>query len=337
MISWYFILIIIGVLVAFLFLLYYLFSKKLEKFSQDQEQNKEIQRLDQRLDQISQSITQNLLQGLGQVSDFSQKQIQSFSQDVSRVGEYLKQVLDKQERMLSFQEIFKSPKLRGGWGEISLETLLKEYIGKDLYIKQYRFKTGEIVDFVIKLPNDLILSIDAKFPIENFQKMIEAKDEKEKIYFKKLFIEDVKKHIEAISQKYILPNEGTVDVALMFIPAETIYYEIINNIKEIDLSDYAFKRRIIATSPNTLRLHLAAINHWFRDVQVSKQTKEILKKLGQIIIDAQKLETSFKKLGKHLSDSRSSFEDSEKRLSFIIERSKKLIDLGQKNETPKLE
>lgn len=334
----YFFILIAGlILLGFLFFFYYLFSKKLEKFSQDQQQNKEIERLDQRLDQMSQSIIQNLIQGLGQVSDTSQKQIEGFSQNISKVGEYLKQVLNKQEKMLSFQEIFKSPKLRGGWGEVSLETLLKEYVGNDLYIKQYRFKTGEIVDFVIKLPNDLILSIDAKFPIENFQKMVEAKNEKEKISFRKLFIEDVKKHIEVISQKYILPSEGTVDIALMFIPAETIYYEIINNIKEIDLSDYAFKKRIIATSPNTLRLHLAAISHWFRDVQVSKKTKEILKKLGQIIVDAQKLEISFKKLGKHLSDARSSFEDSERRLIFLTERSKKLIDLNQKDKMPKLD
>ncbi len=285
-------------------------------------------------DQVNKALKENR-ETIHNSSQAMYRQIHDFSTGMSKISENLKQVQDSVKEVSSFQNIFKSPKLRGGWGEISLDNLLKEYLGEDVYIKQYYFKSGEAVDFVVKLPNDLLLPIDAKFPVENFQKMIEAENEKSEITYKKMFIEDVKRHIDSIATKYILPAEGTVEVALMFIPAEAIYYEIINTIKEVDLSDYAFKRRVIATSPNTLRLHIAAIRHWFRDLQVSKQTQAILKKLGQIVQDAQKLAISFQKLGKHLNDAKSSFEDSEKRLSFLAERSNKLLEIGDKTEEKK--
>jgi len=331
--------VVISLLIAVIILIIYLLLK--DKFRKEEGNivNARIDNLQNlmlnQLNAITKQVNDLLKENRDTISTSSQavyRQFVDFSSKVFPITENIKQIQETMKNVVSFQEIFRSPKLRGGWGETSLDNLLREYFGEDAYYKQYHFKSGEVVDFAVKLPNDLLLPIDSKFPKENFMKMVETEDEKSKLIYKKMFIDDVKKHIDDISQKYIIPAENTIEAALMFIPAEAIYYEIINSIKEVDLSDYAFKRRVIATSPNTLRLHIASIMHWFKDVQVSKQTKNILKGLSQIMQDAKKLKDSFEKLGKHLNDAKSSFEDSEKRLNLLTERSTKLITNGIKED-----
>lgn len=257
------------------------------------------------------------------------QQISSFTKEATQIKEELKQVQERVKDVSSFQEIFKSPTLRGQWGEASLEHILSQHFPPELYKKQHLFSSGEQVDAILKLPNGRILPIDAKFPSENFEKMIHAVSETEKVFYKKNFLEDVKFKINDISQKYILPSEGTVDFALMYIPAEAIYYEIINNIgKEVDLASFAWSKKIILTSPNTIYLALRTIEHWFRDTQISKQTQEILKKLGKIHQDARKLVDDFRKLGSHLANAKSAFDSSEKRLFILDERVEKLEEIG---------
>jgi DNA recombination protein RmuC len=136
---------------------------------------------------------------------------------------------------------------------------------------------------VLKLPNDLILPIDSKFSWENFQKMTESESESARVAYRKQFASDVKKRIDEIATKYILPSEGTVDMAIMYMPAESIYYEIIQNIREDDVSEYARKRKVYLASPNTLYITLSAVIHWFKDVQLQRQTRDIMKRLETVI------------------------------------------------------
>lgn len=261
------------------------------------------------------------------------EQIHSFTKEATQIREELKRVQETVKDVSTFQEIFKSPKLRGQWGEASLEHILAQYFPQELYQRQYQFLTGEQVDAILKLPNGRVLPIDAKFPFENFEKMIQASSETEKNFFRKNFLEDVKTRIQEIASKYILPSEGTVDFALMYIPAEAVYYEIINNIaKEIDIASFAWSKRVILTSPNTIYLTLRTIEHWFRDTQISKKTQEILKKLSRIYQDAQKLMDNFRKLGNHLRDATSSYNNSEKRLSLLGERVEKLMEIGERKQ-----
>ena len=186
------------------------------------------------------------------------------------------------------------------------------------------------MDAVLKLPNGRVLPIDAKFPSENFDKMINAVLEIEKNFCRKNFLEDVKNRINEIATKYVLPSEGTTDFALIYIPAEAIYYEIINNIsKEVDVAAFAWSKKIILTSPNTIYLTLRTIEHWFRDTQISRQTQEILKKLSKVHQDAEKLMEDFRKLGSHLKNASSAYGDSEKRLSLLDERVEKLVEIGE--------
>jgi DNA recombination protein RmuC len=176
----------------------------------------------------------------------------------------------------------------------------------------------------LKLPNKKLLPIDAKFFSDNFGKMKGAKTEEELNFFQKKLIQDIKVNIQEISSKYILPSEGTVDFALMFIPAEAIFYEIMFNLREEDIANYARSKKVVLVSPNTIYLTLRTIVDWFRDTQISRQTQEILKRLNRIQTDAEKLMEEFRKLGGHLRSATSSYEGAEKRLSLFTDRVEKL-------------
>lgn len=260
-------------------------------------------------------------------------QVQSFTRGMTELRETVHQVQESVKGVSSFQEMFRSPKLRGTWGELSLEAILKEYFPHGGYQVQYGFSGGDIVDAVLKLPNDLLLPIDSKFSWENFQKMTESESESARVAYRKQFAGDVKKRIDEIATKYILPSEGTVDMAIMYMPAESIYYEIIQNIREDDVSEYARKRKVYLASPNTLYITLSAVIHWFKDVQLQRQTRDIMKRLEIVIKDANILATDFRKLGDHLSDAQSAFERSDKKLGHLVDRTQKVINMAQEEPT----
>lgn len=255
------------------------------------------------------------------------QQVHSFTSGLTQLLENVKQVNESVKSVSSFQEIFRSPKLRGIWGEASLEASLEQYFSKDSYKLQYYFKSGEAVDAILNLPNDLLLPIDSKFNWENFEKMVNAENDMKKEQYKKLFFSDVKKKIDEIAAKYILPSEGTTDLALMYVPAETVYYEIINNIKDADIPSYARGKKVFLVSPNTFGLSVSAIRHWVKDIQLNKQTKDIMRRLERIGIDGRKLGEDFKKLGKHLQDAQGSYTTSEKRLDLLVDRVQTVLEI----------
>lgn len=249
------------------------------------------------------------------------EQIRSFTQGITEMREALKQVHESVQDVSSFQELFKSPKLRGEWGEASLEHILSQHYPKELYELQHSFSNGERVDACLKLPDGRLLSIDSKFPSENFMKMVEAVSDGEREAYRKNFIRDVKARIDEISTKYILPHEGTLDVALMYVPAEAIYYELIHQRGEKeDVEGYARAKYVSIVSPNLFYATLRVIEHWFRDVQISRETKEILKRLARITKDGESLAKDFAVLGRHLSNAQSAYESSEKRLGLMVDR-----------------
>ena len=315
---------ILAIILFFAIIIAFFFNKKIEV---DKSQNANIRDLERRLTDLMASQLREIRDG---TSRDMQGQIHSFAKETTEIKEGLKQIQEKVKDVSSFQDIFKSPKLRGQWGEASLEYILNQHFPAELYKKQYLFPSGQQVDAALKLPNGRILPIDAKFPLENFAKMVEADSEEKKVFCRKNFIEDIKFKINDISAKYIQPSEDTVDFALMYIPAEAIYYEIINNIsKETDIAEFAWKKRVVLTSPNTIYLTLRTVEHWFRDTQISKQTYDILKRLSRVRQDAAKLSDDFRKLGGHLQKASSSYDNSQKRLSLLDERVEKLTDIKE--------
>ena len=300
-----------------------------KKTKVDERQSGAIKDLERRLTDLMINQLKEIRGSVDGTSKAMHEQIYSFTKEATQIKEELKQVQDKIKDVSSFQEIFKAPKLRGQWGEASLEHILSQHFPPELYKIQYLFSSGEQVDAALKLPNGNVLPIDAKFPSENFSKMIESAGS-EREFFQKKFVEDVKLKINDIASKYILPAEGTVDFALMYIPAEAIYYEIVNNIgREVDLASYAWSKKIILTSPNTVYLALRTIEHWFKDTQISRQTQEILKKMGKINQDSLKLMDDFRKLGSHLKNAVSAYDNSEKRLNLFSEKVEKMLEIKE--------
>lgn len=289
-------------------------------------QSEAIRDLERRLTDLMMTHFKELRSSQADNSKQVYQQVYAFAKETTQIREGLRQMEELMKNVSSFQDLFKSPKLRGQWGEASLEHILSQHFPAELYKIQHLFSSGEQVDAVLKLPNGKILSIDAKFPSDNFVRMAEA-PEQEKPVFQKKFVEDVKARINEIASKYILPSDGTVDFALMYIPAEAIYSEIINNIgREQDLAQYAWSRKVIITSPNTIYLHLRTIEHWFRDTQMSRQTQEILKRFSRIRQDASKLMDDFRKLGSHLKNASSAYDSSEKRLGMFSEKVDRLLE-----------
>jgi len=200
--------------------------------------------------------------------------------------------------MKNLQDYLRSPKLRGNIGEEVLKDLISQMFPKNSFFLQYTFKSGERVDAAIKTDAG-ILTIDSKFPAENFQRMMAAENESEREDARREFIRDVKKHIADISQKYILPEEGTMDFALMYIPSEPVYYEIVNN---TDLTECARKARVYPVSPNTLYAHLQVILLSFQGRDFEKRTHKLFAVLRGIQKDYVKLGENLSVLSKHVTN-----------------------------------
>jgi len=251
--------------------------------------------------------------------DGNQKAIREVTNKLSVLEESSKRIFEVGKDISSLQDILKAPKLRGGLGEYLLGDILEQILPRNNFVLQYAFKSGEKVDAVIKLKN-MIIPVDSKFPLENFTLILSAKNQEAKMKAKKQFVRDVKKHIDAIAQKYILPQEGTSDFALMYITAENVYYEIILNEKDIDsITNYALSKKIIPVSPNSFYAYLQAILIGLKGLQVEKGAKDILAGLSRLKIEFEKFGGDFSLLGKHLNNSRSAYESSQKKLDKLGE------------------
>jgi DNA recombination protein RmuC len=191
-----------------------------------------------------------------------------------------------------------SPKLRGGLGEEVLKEMIGQTFPKNAFHLQYPFKSGVKVDAVLKTDAGM-LCIDSKFPMENFNLMVKGETEAQRNTGRKQLISDVKKHIEDISKKYILPDEGTMDFALMYIPSEAVYYEIVN-IQE--LSNFARRLRVYPVSPNTLYAHLQVLLLSFEGKDLELKSKEVFRILRAIQKDYGKVEENLGTLQKHLNN-----------------------------------
>jgi DNA recombination protein RmuC len=238
------------------------------------------------------------------------------------VGREVGQMSEIGRSMKELQDFLKSPKLRGNIGEQVLKDLITQIFPKNSFHLQYQFKSGDKVDAAIKTDAG-ILPIDSKFPMENFQKMAKGKTEEEIIIFRKEFSKDIKKHIDAIAKKYILPDEGTMDFALMYVPSETVFYELVNM---DDITDYARSQRIYIVSPSTLYAHLQTILLSFEGKRLEVQSKEVMRLLHALQIDYEKVSESLDILGKHIGNASNQFSNVDKGFDLL---GKKLSSVKQ--------
>lgn len=265
---------------------------------------------------------------LGERLDRAAEVVGRVQKSLGSLDETTKQVLFVGKDIAQLQEILRAPKMRGAFGELFLGDLLAQILTPKNYSLQYAFKSGEIVDAVVKLGR--LVPIDAKFPLENFKRLAQSQDPAEKTQARRKFVMDVKRHIDAISSKYLLPDEGTFDFALMYIPAENVYYETIvkDDYTQEDTSiiNYAFSKRVVPVSPNSFYAYLHTISLGLRGLEIEENARHIIEQLGRLRIDFSKFREDFGLLGKHLSNSRSKYEDAEKRLDRFED---KLLASGQ--------
>jgi len=275
--------------------------------------------VNERLNQMNQSL-QEANKIIGQNLGSATTAFGNVKEQLGKLEETNKQIIAISRDISSLQELLRAPKFRGAMGETLLENLLSQVLPKEHYHTQYRFKNMDAVDAVICLGERLV-PVDAKFSLENFQKMLEAGDEQTKESFRKKFIQDVKNRINEIAAKYILPAENTYDFALMYIPAENVYYEVI--IKE-DIFSYSMQKKVIPVSPNTFYAYLQVICLGLRGLKVEENAKMILKSLGALSIETDKFKEDFNILGNHLVNANTKYMDAQKRLDKVNER---LVDI----------
>jgi len=282
--------------------------------------------VNERLNQMNQTL-QEANKIIGQNLGNATSVFGNVKEQLGRLEETNKQIVDISRDISSLQELLRAPKFRGQMGETLLGNLLSQVLPQDHFALQHRFKSGEAVDAVIKLGERLV-PIDAKFSLENFQKMLETQDEQEKNSFRKRFIQDVKNRVDEVAQKYILPSENTYDFSLMYIPAENVYYEVI--IKE-DLFTYFMSKKVIPVSPNTFYAYLQVICLGLKGLKIEENATIILKGLSTLGIEINKFKDDFETLGGHLSNAKTKYDDSQKKLERFsdrlnnIQENKKLI------------
>ena len=267
----------------------------------------------------------------------STSNLMEVSKSMAEVKESNKKIHDLGKDIASLSSILKSPKLRGNLGEFLLEELLKTYLHPEQFTLQYGFPGGEKVDACVHLSSEKQLCIDSKFPLENFEKYQNTTEENEKDLYYRQFLRDVKKHIDAIANKYIRPELGTFDFALMYIPAESIYYDLVASGRETSIASYAFEKRVIPVSPSTLFTYIQILLLGFKGLQVEKHAETILSNITHLQRYIGQFETEFEKLGKHLGNAQGSYESSSKALSKVnlVSRSMEKFqeDLPNRNHT----
>jgi DNA recombination protein RmuC len=269
-------------------------------------------------DKTSENLQKSLQAGQTNLS----QSLQSSQQVLSRLNTQIGELQGTNTQMLRIgndvrrlEDILSSPKLRGQMGEWSLENLLSQILPKDSYELQYTFKDGKVVDALIKMA-DYSVSVDAKFPLPSFEKIIKAETDGEKTKLRKQFLKDVTAHIDKIASDYIRPAEGTLDFALMYIPAENVYYEtIVKYVGETqDILQYSLEKKVIPVSPNLLYVYLMTVVMGLHGLQIEKQAAEIRQNLKRLNASFADFLSNWDTLGKHLRNAYSQYDDGSKKL-----------------------
>lgn len=292
-----FIVIAISIIAGFLVFAYFL-RRWLTEFSEKQKPSEELlawlKNTSYRLDQQSKTFTGLLQQNTRALNE----RLDNAARVIARVQKNIGEMSEIGRSMKDLQDFLKSPKLRGNIGEQVLKELLSQMLPKQSFHLQYTYKSGVTVDAAIVTASGII-PVDSKFPMENFRRLIASSSVKERQDAQKEFIKDVKKHIRDISSKYILTEEGTIDYALMYIPSEAVYYEVVN-IPE--LFEYSGSKGVLPVSPMTFYAYMKAILMSFEGQKIEARAKQILASIRAIQKDYNKVEDNLSVLGRHINN-----------------------------------
>ena len=265
------------------------------------------------------TLESSLHNGQQNISQTLQQQQQTLSQLHRQIGELQtqsNQVVSLNTDIRRLNDILSSPKLRVQLGEWSLENLLASVLPKDTYTLQHHFKDGKIVDALVQLPQ-FSVPIDAKFPLPGFEAILKCTVDSELPRLQRQFQKDVTTHIDKIAAQYIRPAEGTLDFALMYIPAENVYYETI--IKHDgggeSIADYALTKKVVPVSPNVLYAYLMTVAMGLHGLQIEKQAAQIRENLKRLESSFNSFAADFKTLGTHIRNTAGKYDEADKKLT----------------------
>ena len=273
----------------------------------------------QNINSLRNSMHEQLTKTQGNISqqlEGTTKVVSDVRQKLGELSETAKNMQELGKDINKLQDILKPPKLRGNIGELFLEDLLRQVLPTKNYTIQHSFKSGERVDAVIRLGDNLV-PIDSKFPLDSFNRIEKAEVEADKKNAKKDFVRDLKNLINDISKKYIRPDEGTYDFAMMYIPAENVFYEVIIKddafVEEKGLLSYALEKHVVPVSPNSFYAYLMAIAYGLRGMHIEKQAQEIRGKLVDLQQGFGRFFDVFNSLGKNIDMASRKFDEASKK------------------------
>jgi DNA recombination protein RmuC len=255
------------------------------------------------------------LEGLdGRLLSTQQSAGHTATQIVEKIGELGRtsaQMLQRANDLSRLEQALRPPKARGGVGELLLANVLRDSLPAESYALEHTFRSGERVDAVVRA--DKLVPIDAKFPLENFERVVNAQDDAERLLYEKAFARDVKIHVDAIASKYVRPADGTFDFALMYLPSESIYYELVCG-KTGGLYAYALGKRVFPVSPSTFHAYLAIIVLGLRGLQIEKHAQDVMAYCAQLAKDFGRFRADFDVVGKHIGNAASKYGEADRRL-----------------------
>jgi len=276
--------------------------------------------LDERLKSQQELITKQLTS--------SSETVAGIKKELGALSEATGQIRDIGKDIASLEDILSSPKLRGGVGEIFLEKLLVDIFPRALYETQYTFSDGVVVDAIIRI-GEMMVPIDSKFPIEDFRRILEA-EESDRPKARRQFLKNVEKKIDDIAARYIQPDEGTFNFALMYIPAENVYYEtIVKDESEGEGTDmpgmlhYAVTRHVIPVSPNSFYAYLQVILYGLKGMDLERRGDEILSHLNRLQGELDRFTDDYSVLGKHLRNAAEKYDQGRKQLGKLDQKLKR--------------
>jgi DNA recombination protein RmuC len=287
------------------------------------------QLLGQHLAQLTQQVNERLRESLdvvqrsqasvGERLDNTARVVGDVQRGLGELREATAKVFEVGRSVNQLHDILKAPKLRGGFGELLLGDILTQVLPAEHVALQHEFKSGERVDAAIKLGDGLV-PIDAKFPLEDFRRMLDAPDDEARARARKAFVARVRKHVDDVAAKYVVPDEGTYDFALMYIPAENVFYEAIVRDETRELTSYALERKVVPVSPNTLYAYLQAIALGLRGMRIEAQAQEVMGRLQRLTGELGRVRDDMRLAGKHLGNAQACFAAAERRLDKFEQR-----------------
>jgi DNA recombination protein RmuC len=253
---------------------------------------------------------------VGERLDSAARVVGEVQGSLGKLGEATQRVIEVGRDIQGLEQVLRSPKVRGGLGETLLAELLAQMLPREHYALQHGFRSGERVDAVVRI-GERVVPVDAKFPLENFRRLLAEPEEERRRPFRRAFARDVKARVDEIAKKYIVPDEGTFDFALMYVPAENVYYEIVVRGDDGDdepIATYALSRRVVPVSPNSLYAYLQVIVLGLRGLEIEANAREIQDDLGRLDGDLGRVREHMGKLGGHLGNAQKQFEDAQRDL-----------------------